>query len=67
MDSDKLAEYDKATREGHYLDGLDIVLRANAPEGITDEELYAPIMDAIFWWRKPTKAAPGGIDNNDPT
>ena len=46
--TNEVARYNKAMYEGRYLDGLDIVLRANAPEGISDEELYAPILDKLW-------------------
>lgn len=55
MTDEEMTQYDEAMRKGHYMTGLDIMLKAQAREegrGTSDEEVYAPIMDKIFWWDK---------------
>lgn len=51
MTEDESKRYDEEMRKGHYLTGLDIVLKAQAREegrSTSDEDVYAPIMDEIF-------------------
>lgn len=59
---EELAAYAEAMRQGKYLTGLDIMLKAQARiEGrpTHDDSVYAPIMDGIFGKRTPP-AAEGG-------
>lgn len=55
MTDEELQRYNEAMQKGRYMEGLDIVLKAQAREegrGTSDEEVYGPIMDRIFWWAK---------------
>lgn len=48
LTEDQLERYSEEMRKGHYFTALDIILRSRAPEGISDEELYKPIVDTVL-------------------